>query len=169
MEKSTIKKEKANLKGRRTKANVLKNAKGITLVALVITIIIIIILSTVAISFAFGDNGILTRANDARTQTEEAEEDELRRLTALEAATNLENQLYKDKNEDTATVPAGFAVSKVEGENTIKDGLVIIDKNGDEFVWIPVNTEEEYTKKSGSGNYRNEFKTRGMGWCSFIF
>lgn len=42
-----------------------KNQKGITLVALVITIIILIILATVAISFAFGDNGLVTRAEDA--------------------------------------------------------------------------------------------------------
>ena len=135
----------------------------------ILNIIVLLILAAVSIATLTGENGILTRANEAKTETEEAKEDELRKLTALEAATNLENQLYKDKNEDTATIPAGFAVSKVEGENTIKDGLVIIDKNGDEFVWIPVNTEEEYTKKSGSGNYRNEFKTRGMGWCSFTF
>lgn len=43
----------------------LKNQKGITLVALVITIIILIILATVAISFAFGSNGLINRAQDA--------------------------------------------------------------------------------------------------------
>ena len=43
-----------------------KNQKGITLVALVITIIILIILATVAISFAFGDNGLVNRAEDAK-------------------------------------------------------------------------------------------------------
>jgi len=44
----------------------LKNQRGITLVALVITIIILIILATVAISFAFGDNGLVNRAEDAK-------------------------------------------------------------------------------------------------------
>ena len=44
----------------------LKNQKGITLVALVITIIVLIILATVAISFAFGTNGIISRAEDAK-------------------------------------------------------------------------------------------------------
>lgn len=43
----------------------LKNQKGITLVALVITIIILIILATVAISFAFGQNGLIPYAEDA--------------------------------------------------------------------------------------------------------
>ena len=83
-----------------------KNQKGITLIALVITIIVLLILAGVSIATLTGENGILTRANEAKTSTEQAEEDELRRLTALEAATNLENQLYKDKNEDTATIPA---------------------------------------------------------------
>ena len=40
--------------------------KGITLVALVVTIIILIILATVAINFAFGSNGLIRRAEDAR-------------------------------------------------------------------------------------------------------
>lgn len=44
----------------------LKNERGITLVALVITIIILIILATVAISFAFGNNGLINSAEDAR-------------------------------------------------------------------------------------------------------
>ena len=42
-----------------------KQERGITLVALVITIIIIIILATVAISFTFGNNGLIKRAEDA--------------------------------------------------------------------------------------------------------
>ena len=44
----------------------LKNERGITLVALVITIVVLIILATVAISFAFGNNGLVNRAEDAR-------------------------------------------------------------------------------------------------------
>ena len=44
----------------------IKNQRGITLVALVVTIIILIILATVAISFAFGSNGLVNRAQDAR-------------------------------------------------------------------------------------------------------
>ena len=42
-----------------------KRAGGITLIALVITIIIIIILATVAINFVFGENGLINRAEDA--------------------------------------------------------------------------------------------------------
>lgn len=46
--------------------------KGITLIALVITIIVLLILAGVTIATLTGDNGILTRANEAKEVTEEA-------------------------------------------------------------------------------------------------
>ena len=85
----------------------------------------------------------MTKAQQAKTETEESKEDELRRLTALEASMNLENKEYQDSNGDIAMIPAGFAVSQVEGEKIIDDGLVVIDSNGNEFVWVPVNNFEE--------------------------
>ena len=39
-----------------------KKEKGITLVALVVTIVVLIILSTVSINTMFGDNGIISKA-----------------------------------------------------------------------------------------------------------
>ncbi len=42
------------------------NIEGITLVSLVITIVVLIILSTIAINFAIGNNGIITRAKEAK-------------------------------------------------------------------------------------------------------
>ena len=44
----------------------LKNQRGITLVALVITIVVLIILATISISFAFGNNGLVNSAEQAR-------------------------------------------------------------------------------------------------------
>ena len=49
-----------------------KTEKGITLVALVITIVILIILATVTINVAFGDGGLIQRAQQAKNLTEEA-------------------------------------------------------------------------------------------------
>lgn len=42
----------------------LKNQKGVTLVALVVIIVILIVIVTVAISFAFGNNGWGSSSND---------------------------------------------------------------------------------------------------------
>ena len=62
-----------NMKGEKGKN--MRN-KGITLIALVITIIVLLILAAVSIATLTGENGILTRAQDAKTNTEIAEEKE---------------------------------------------------------------------------------------------
>lgn len=133
------------------------NRKGITLIALVITIIVLLILAGVSIATLTGPNGLLTRANQAKEETQMAGEEELRKLTQMEAATNLENRTYTDKNRETATIPAGFAVSQVEGENVIDDGLVIIDSEGNEFVWIPVLSENEYKRNFNYPSYYDNY------------
>ena len=51
----------------------MKNNKGITLIALVITIIVLLILAGVSIAMLTGNNGILTQANTAKTDTAKAE------------------------------------------------------------------------------------------------
>ena len=48
----------------------LKASNGITLIALVITIIVLLILAGISISMLSGDNGILQKATDAKTKTE---------------------------------------------------------------------------------------------------
>ena len=50
----------------------LKNQKGITLVALVITIIVLLILAGVSIAMLTGDNGVLTKASDSDRETARA-------------------------------------------------------------------------------------------------
>ena len=50
-----------------------------------------------------------------------------------------ENRYYTDKNGNKAIVPTGFKVSSKSDEQTIEDGLVIIDKFENEFVWVPVD------------------------------
>ena len=46
----------------RNKKEKFKNSKGITLVALVVTIIVLIILAGISINLVLGENGIITKA-----------------------------------------------------------------------------------------------------------
>ena len=69
-----------NMKGKKGKN--MKN-RGITLIALVITIIVLLILAAVSIATLTGENGILTRANDAKRETEEARREEESMLNDL--------------------------------------------------------------------------------------
>lgn len=54
----------------------MKNEKGITLIALVITIIVLLILAGVTIAMLTGNNGILTKATTAVSDTEKATAEE---------------------------------------------------------------------------------------------
>ena len=61
----------------------MKNNKGITLVALVVTIIVLIILAGISINLILGDNGIITIAKKAKENTELAKTDEETQLNEL--------------------------------------------------------------------------------------
>jgi len=68
----------------------LKSKKGITLIALVVTIIVLIILAGVSISLVLGDNGIVTKAKEAKQNMQVAANEEQSSLANLEVA--IENE-----------------------------------------------------------------------------
>ena len=113
-----------------------KGNKGITLIALVITIIVLLILAGVTIAALSGDNGILTRAKEAKEKTKQAQEDEKQKLS------NMENLLgsYNLKNVNTAdTNPAEtIPENSIVLEDDANKGIVIKDSNNNEWVWIEV-------------------------------
>ncbi len=61
----------------------LKNIKGITLVALVVTIVVLLILAGVSINLVLGNNGIIAKAKDAETKSAEASQNDLKGMNAL--------------------------------------------------------------------------------------
>ena len=149
--KRITEKEYSDNKSKNNKENIkLLNGSGITLIALVITIIVLLLLAGVSIAMLTGQNGILTQAQNAKTVTEKSAENEKRQLSQIEASTHLENYTYTDAEGNTAKIPAGFAVSNVEDENLVSKGLVIIGETGNEYVWIPC-TEDTYKRDTTWG------------------
>jgi len=207
------------------------NKKGITLIALIITIIVLLILAGVSIATLAGDNGVLTKATKAKEETRRAEADDAIRLIANEwqierhksdrktleeflngkvpseldkvtknadgsytvevngykgtigadgilvgditkAGTTedtppseeiefdqakADSMLDNTENIDVTTsdgkfkLPAGFKVAGDSGE-TIDEGIVVEDRTGNQFVWIPVskeNFETEFVRRAG--------------------
>ncbi len=123
---------------------IFKRNLGITLIALVVTIIVLLILAGVGISMLTGKNGILNRASEAKEKTEAANIDEQRKLAQAEALMNTEKTTYKG-----LTLPERFAPTKIEGEDSIDDGLVITDGHGNEYVWIEVPKTEKVYQTAG--------------------
>ena len=74
--------------------------KGITLIALVITIIILLILAGISIATLTGDNGIITSVKTAKINTAKAEKDEIEKLNQMEETMheNIPGELFLQYN-----------------------------------------------------------------------
>ena len=156
-----------------------KNNKGITLVALVITIVILLMLAGISIS-ALTNTGLFGKAKEAKQKSENATLEQNKLLdnyekevdqylpaftgtTVKEAIKHgrvlnaTDNTELHDEKGNKIVVPAGF---KVTGDATTVDkGIVIEDAttgatSGSQFVWIPVtkgdDDNDKITKADGT-------------------
>ena len=153
----------------------LKNKKGITLVALVVTIVVLLILAGVSINLVLGNNGIIAKAKDAETKFAEASQNDLKGMNGL--VSEMEGALagngstgsgsgngntgsgnnFVTKNTEVTYpggnvwIPEGFKISK-DSASTVQGGVVIEDKDGNQFVWVPVATLADYKRTWYAGN-----------------
>ena len=117
-----------------------REEKGITLVALVVTIIVLIILAGVTLNIVLDNDGIINKAKQAADDYENAQKEEQELLGQIEKYLN-------------PPIPDGYVVSSVPGENIVSSGLVIYEGdepvteenheesmlNRNQYVWIPVD------------------------------
>ena len=95
----------------------MKNQKGVTLVALVVTIIVLIILAGISINLVLGDNGIITIAKKAKENTELAKIEEETQLNEL--YTQLETE---GSNSENLPNDSKVSISIEEGHTIISKG-----------------------------------------------
>ena len=143
-----------------TRLNRLKSSQGITLIALVVTIVILLILSGVTINMLLGEDGIIRTAQEAKNTWEGAvanEQQEIQNLvnelnsimnggedetptdpeeivditTVTEIVQKEEGQKAKDTYGNVVVVPKGFKVVTSEA-TTVPEGIVIEDGTGTE-------------------------------------
>ena len=81
----------------------MKKERGITLIALIATIIVLLILASVSIAMLIGENGILTQAKRAKEETKEAEIEELTQIKGInEKLIRRHPHVFKDEHYETA-------------------------------------------------------------------
>ena len=137
------------------------NQTGITLIALVVTIVVLLILAGVSLNAIFSENGIIKRAQDAQNKMDEATQNDLDSINELnnwiDGKTNGSsggNTTGGDDKPSTSDLPSvanktipyypDTTFTKVEGTD-LSNGLVIKDAEGNEYVWIEVpKTAEVY-------------------------
>ena len=117
----------------------LNNKKGITLIALVVTVVVLIILAGVSINAVLGDNGIIKKANQAASVTKEAEVKEAINRTILEFYLTNDYETLEDFLKAKAEDGSIDSVTKnADGTLTVKKGNYSV-------------TVENKTNSSGGG------------------
>ena len=132
----------------------IKQAKGITLIALVITIIVLLILAGVTISMLTGENGILKQATSAKDTTDKSEFEEQVKLAVMASKVNDEGVI------DLTILEA--EIGKIKGTEITKNGtennLPWTVKKGSYEVTI--TAEGVTTNKTGKDDSKKDEDTR---------
>ena len=149
----------------------IKEKRGITLIALAVTIVVILILAGVTIDAVFSEDGIINKAKEAANAMNNAvanDQAELNDLLEelneimnsewnsnieipeentipdpeppkLDDTTGMQDETIQVEDEygNKVTIPKGFEVVEEEG-TTVPEGIVVQDKDRNQFVWIPV-------------------------------
>ena len=138
---------------------------GITLIALVVTVVVILILAGVSLNLVIGNEGILTRSKEATNKYEKQAENEQQGLDDIEDYLNGNVKPIKvavnakasgngtidgqKPNTNNPIIPEGYTPinagnatwgdgSSSPAQSSIDNGLVIKDDNNNEWVWVPV-------------------------------
>ena len=94
----------------------IKKNKGITLIALVVTIIVLLILAGISIAMLTGQNGILNRAAEAKNSTETAQTDEQVKLSVAEALSNGLGTITEDNLREALNNNVGAGKYELTGD-----------------------------------------------------
>ena len=136
-----------------------KQERGITLIALVVTIVVLLILAGVSISLVLNNNGVISKAKDAKNQYAEAQTNEEKHFNEVTdwiketvGDTTGGGSNY-DPASDGVTIPEGYyyvggtkakglVISDAEADNEKYKGQENVGKDlqGNQWVWVPVET-----------------------------
>ena len=145
------------------KTNNKRTQKGITLIALVVTIVVLLILAGVSLNAIFSENGIINRAKDAQNKMDQATQSDLDGLNDLDKLiSSLTDKTTEDKVPDE--LERYFLGEDKKGTSIFE--LVNADENGVTFIGNDIIPDAETSikfKDSGEeteniGNIKIEYK-----------
>ncbi len=132
----------------------MKNQKGITLIALVVTIVILIILAGVSIGMLTGDNGTISNANKASDETKKGNYQETLELIGINLQHTAKNigteelmEQYEKEIKKDKMFKKSQEIAKVENRKPIT--IQVTTEEG----WMYWVTEYEVIYKEGIGIY----------------
>lgn len=147
--------------------------KGITLIALVITIIVLLILAGVTISTLTGDNGLLEKTGKAKEANKEASALEKIRLEVAGSLDLNGKPTISQLNENLKRLGLIYNGAPLSDSNKIneEDLPADLELDGNKFT-ITKNGDVLSLKKANAlnkkiGNVVNDYNAQGLNWCVF--
>lgn len=151
----------------------MKKETGITLIALIVTIIVLLILAGITIGTLMGENGIVNKANIAKERTKIEEYREDLQLIGMglqpkRVMENLSSKEFMDRYEDEIKKDKRY--EKVEREDD--ETIIVTTKEG--YVYKITTDEVEYLGKDGEIKPPDlqesdiEFKVTPEGWTNKV-
>ena len=140
----------------KNKSNYLKEG-GITLIALVVTIVVLLILAGVSVNALFGNSGIIEKAKEAQNAMDKAKENDEKGINEL---TNwIDNQVNgtEKENKDTETISKNTSYvgcyADINGDGTV-EGIIYADLAvGGNGQWKDGNGAFSYEAITGIKDY----------------
>ena len=127
----------------------MKRERGITLIALVITIIVLLILAGVSIAMLTGQNGILTQAQKAKNETEKAAENEAAILNEYNQYLNNLTGGGTSSGGSIGSTDGSWSDEKGVNTPVIKDNMELVtwDDNTNTFITDTTNSSYNYSNQ----------------------
>ena len=139
----------------------MRNQRGITLIALVITIIVLLILAGVSIAMLTGDNGILSNARKAQTQTVTKSNEEVLKLGISDCITEFyANSANVGK---TLTIDDAALQASIRKVSSDYNDVTAIDYSVSGYIKVDFTTGETktYYVKASTGEFTTTAPTNG--------
>ena len=141
----------------------MRKQKGITLIALVVTIIILIILSGVSINLVLGENGIVTIAKRAKENMELAQIEEEKELNELYAQLEAESSENKINKANAPKLLTGMTPIKFEMPTATAMGTVV-QTTAKDTDWYEYGTTYDETNDTTTKRWANAQTEDGSMW-----
>ena len=155
-----------NVRNKKLNSKETRKTSGITLIALVVTIVVLLILAGITISLVFSENGIIAKAKEAAEKTNQAAINEQEQMNEVAGyLDNMLNEIGGSGEEPTPpkpTLPSDGSYSEEKGVNTpnLGEGMTAIKWNGNSWEetkgndvdWYDYSTKKWANAKTSDGS-----------------
>ena len=160
-----------NVKNKKLNSQTVSKTSGITLIALVVTIVVLLILAGITISLVFSENGIIAKAKEAAEKANQAAINEQRQMNEVAGyLDNMLNEIGGNTPPEEPTLPSDGSYSEEKGVNTpnLGEGMTPIKWDETKKDWVETYGSDpewyNYGETESTRKWANAKTSDGSMW-----